>query len=437
MNSRFIACVLGMMLACLSACSEKRVDTQWPSRPIKVIVPFAAGGGSDTFARQLIREIENEALLDQPLVVINVGGAGGSIGSRRVKNARPDGYTMLMLHEGILTAQYAGRAPYGPDAFEAVAGTGRIDMVLAVKDDSRITDLKQLMDQSAAEPRSLSFAANIGAPSHFGGLMLEKAQPGSMFKFVQFGGGADRFAAIAGGHVDLSIFSVEEFLRYREGGLRAVAVFASQRHPAIPQIPTAKEQAYEVTSSSMHFWWMPKGTPDEIQKLMADAIEKAMGSESMKKFMADSWTEPVVLRGENLQRELDEREVNISKVSLRQIEVLPNFPMWIGGIIAILIAIALSGHFKNRQPDVEAEKVFAVFNRLSLTCYLMTGLYVLVLSMAWLSYPLVTAIYIFVMGSLIASWRRSAMVPLFLMSLLMAFGLFYIFTNVLVVDLPG
>ncbi len=161
MNDRIFVVFLGLLVASISACGEKRVDTAWPSRPIKVIVPFAAGGGSDTFARQLIRIIASEKFLDQPMVVINVGGAGGTIGSRRVRNARPDGYTMLMLHEGLLTAHHAGRAPYGHEAFEAVAGTGRIDIIMAVKEDSPITDLKQLMDDSAANPKSLSFAANI------------------------------------------------------------------------------------------------------------------------------------------------------------------------------------------------------------------------------------------------------------------------------------
>jgi putative tricarboxylic transport membrane protein len=438
MNNRFIAIILSLLAVGLSACDKKSVDTTWPARPIKVIVPFGAGGGSDTFARQLIRSIASEGFLDQPMVVINVGGAGGTIGSRRVRHARPDGYTMLMLHEGLLTAHHAGRAPYGPDGFEAVAGTGRIDMVMAVKEDSSIKDLKQLMDATSADPKSLGFAANIGAPSHFGGLMLEKTNPGSVFKFVQFGGGADRFAAIAGGHVDLSIFSVEEFLRYREGGLRAIAVFATERHPAIPQVPTAQEEGFDVISSNMHFWWMPKGTPSSVREGMADAIEKAMATPQMQKFMADSWTEPVMLREEALQAELDARESSISQVSLRQIEVLPNFPAWIGGAIAVLMVLASLGYFRNKRSAAAiTDDSPPVFNRLSLSCYLITGVYVLVLSMAWLAYPLATAIYIFVMGSLIASWRKSVMIPLGLMALIMGFGLFYIFTNVLVVDLPG
>ncbi len=436
MNNRIFVVFLGLLVASISACGEKRVDTAWPSRPIKVIVPFAAGGGSDTFARQLIRIIASEKFLDQPMVVINVGGAGGTIGSRRVRNARPDGYTMLMLHEGLLTAHHAGRAPYGHEAFEAVAGTGRIDVIMAVKEDSPITDLKQLMDDSAAKPKSLSFAANIGAPSHFGGLMLEKTKPGSVFKFVQFGGGADRFAAISGGHADLSIFSVEEFLRYREGGLRAIAVFAPERHPAVPQIPTAKESGFDVFSSNMHFWWMPKGAPSASLQVMADAIEKAMATPEMQKIMADSWTEPVMLRDDALQKELNEREESISRVSLRQIDVLPNFPIWIGGAIAILLVLAVVRHFRNPQLASDDEND-SVFNRLSFSCYLLTGAYVLILSMGWVAYPVATAIYIFIMGNLIVSWRKSAMIPLGLMALIMAFGLFYVFTHVLVVDLPG
>lgn len=419
-----------------AGCDEQQdtIETNWPSRPVKVIVPFGEGGGSDIFARQLIRVIENEALLKQPMVVINVGGAGGTIGSRRVRNARPDGYTMLMLHEGIFTAHFAGSTPYSADAFEAVAGTGRIGMVVAVGESSPIKNLGQLMKESSAKPESLLFAANIGAPSHFGGLMLEKTTPGSVFRFVQYGGGADRFTAISGGHADVSVFSVEEYLRYRKSGLRALAVFSPARLAGIANIPTADEQGFDVLNSGMHFWWMPKGTPAAIHETMADVIEKAMASSQLQKVMAKSWTKPVMLRGQALQDELQLRTKSMASISLRKITVLPNFPLWIGGIIAVLVVIVLLDKFRYAE-----SKHFtpAVFNSLSIKSYLLLLAYVLLLSMDWLSYPLATAVFIFISGSLIAPRRKSVMLPLAAMALVTGFGLFYLFTKILVVDLPG
>jgi len=93
---------VGLCLGCRPG--DDIAGSAYPQRPIKVVVPFSAGGGSDTFVRILQRAIDEQQLLEEPLVIVNVPGAGGTIGSRRVKDARPDGYTLLLLHDGILTA---------------------------------------------------------------------------------------------------------------------------------------------------------------------------------------------------------------------------------------------------------------------------------------------------------------------------------------------
>lgn len=144
--------------------SEDSMDAVYPQRPIKVIVPFSAGGGSDTFARIIQRAIEDQELLPEPLVIVNVPGAGGTIGSRRVKDARPDGYTLLLLHDGIMTAQHSGQAAYGPEAFEPVAGTGDVGLVIAVTDDSPYQSLEHLMRVVVDEPDTILFSANLVLP---------------------------------------------------------------------------------------------------------------------------------------------------------------------------------------------------------------------------------------------------------------------------------
>ena len=123
------------------------ISDNYPEQPIKVIVPFGAGGGSDTFVRILQKAIKENDLLSQPLIIINVPGAGGTIGSRQAMESEPDGYTLLCLHEGIISAKYAGSADYGPEAFEPVAGTGEVGNVIAVAADSKYTDLDQLLTE--------------------------------------------------------------------------------------------------------------------------------------------------------------------------------------------------------------------------------------------------------------------------------------------------
>ena len=141
--------------------------TGYPDGPLKLIVPFAPGGGSDTIARIIQKAIRDEKLSPVPLVIVNVPGAGGTIGSRQVRDAKADGQTLLLLHDGIFTAKYSGKVSFGAEAFNPVA-MGRGGMVLAVKSDSRFSDLLSLLGEAASNPDSITYSTNLGAPSHAG-----------------------------------------------------------------------------------------------------------------------------------------------------------------------------------------------------------------------------------------------------------------------------
>ena len=210
-ESRAGLVLISLLSVAAAGCDRPVSQTKsYPAKAIKVIVPFAAGGGSDSFARIIQSAVEDEHLLAEKLVIVNVPGAGGTIGSRRVKHARPDGYTVLLLHEGMMTAKYSGTAAYGAEAFEPIAGSGDATQVIAVRGGSSYQDLQDLMTVAADRPDEIIFAANIGAPSHFAGLMLEQAASGAKFRYTQTGGGAKRFAALQGGHVNVSAFSIAE-----------------------------------------------------------------------------------------------------------------------------------------------------------------------------------------------------------------------------------
>ena len=175
MNSARLTILL-LSAVCLPGCAQSTSSTarNYPQRPVKVVVPFGSAGGSDIFARLLQSAADKQDLLPVPLVIVNVPGAGGTIGSRRVKNARPDGYTVLLLHDAILTAKYYGTASYGPEAFEPVAGTGDVGLVIVVPEDSdsNYQSLDGLMKAVVENPDEVRFSANLGAPVHFTGLML-------------------------------------------------------------------------------------------------------------------------------------------------------------------------------------------------------------------------------------------------------------------------
>ena len=165
--------------------------SEYPRKAIKVIVPFPAGGGSDTFTRIIQKGIREEGLLPQPFVVINLPGAGGTVGSRRVRDALADGYTILNLHEGIFSSKYSGRVSYGPEAFRPIAATGRSGLVVCVQKDSPHRSLVDLMEEVKAEPDGILFGMAQGTPTHFVGRRLELAAGNAEFRMVASGGGAE------------------------------------------------------------------------------------------------------------------------------------------------------------------------------------------------------------------------------------------------------
>ncbi len=441
----------------LPSCSNgvKKNDSErvlFPSKPVKVIVPFSPGGGSDSFARVIQRAVADHHLLPENLVVINVPGAGGTEGSRRVLNAYPDGHTLLFLHDGILTAKYSGNAAYGPEAFQPIAATGRDTMIIGVPADSPYASLGELMEAAAQSPDTVTFATNFGAPSHFAALLLEKAEPGAQFRFVQAGGGSKRLANLIGGHVDVSAFSVAEYLQFKSEGLRALATLGESRDAAAPDVPAAREQGYDLISGNMHFWWAPKGTDPARVARIAEALQQALQTEDVKAWLDRLHTEPVFLTGGDLESELERREARIAAVATRDTVSVPDFPLWAGVVVLVLGTAlitrrflasrkthssktaddALSGPAKQppaSNPELSIAKPFFLF--------LLALLYALSLQGTWPGYRIATGSFLLAAGWLLLTPRRLRNLAVVVaLAGVLSLGSHYVFTHVLTVDLP-
>ncbi len=322
----------------------------FPDRPVKVIVPFSPGGGSDTFARLMLRTINSSGNSPEPWVVVNIPGAGGAIGSRRALNAAPDGHTLLFLHDGIVTARYSGLSAYGPEAFEPIAGTGTIGAVICVGDNSEFESLTQLLEFAADNPDTVTFAANIGAPSWFMARMILHAHGKADFRFVQSGGGARRFSDLLGDHVSASAFSVSEFLNFKGGGLRALAYLGQSRHPALPDVPSAGELGLDADYQNLQAWWAPRGTPPERISKLSEILESAMRNESFIRELAKQKIDPVFLDAEELTADMRARADRIEalglakpSIALPRLEIAFLFIAGIGGLLAVLEAFRSSG----------------------------------------------------------------------------------------------
>lgn len=268
----------------------------YPERPIRVIVPTATGGSIDINARLFERTFETTGLVGQPLTVINVTGAAGGVGLRQIKDAAPDGYTIGIWHNGLVLAAMMGVIDFNQDAFTLIAQTGASTLGFGAKDGGSIDSLEALVAAAKAEPETVRNATNVGLPVHVLPLLFAR-EAGIRFRYVQAGGGSQRLASVLGGHTDFAAFSPQEFMAYRSSGLKPLAVFARERVPQLPDVPTAHELGYEVDWLEERFWIGPKGMSNEAVGLLADAFARAMATEEVKRWCTEQAIEPTFSRG--------------------------------------------------------------------------------------------------------------------------------------------
>jgi len=423
----------------------------YPNHPIHVVVPFGAGGGSDTFVRVMQKAIAEENLLGQPLVIINQGGGAGTIGSRDVKNAEPDGYKILCLHDAIITAEMAGTADFGPQDFEAIAMTGELAMVIVVREDATFNDLPSLIRQAKETPRQVTFGANQGAPAYYATLQMEQWLPGADFSIVSGDGGADRYAKIIGGHLDAGIFSLSEFLDFLgpEGtppdrNVRSIAIMSLNRHASVPEMPTAIEQGVPILLSNAHYWWAPKGTPKPIIETLASALEQAMQNETVQRELVRLRVDPVFDSGASLKTRLRETTARFESVVVEKPSNVPNFTAYVAIIVVVLFAWAVLDSFLVCDTS-RSEQIIALagiddhFQRrpgIAAVCFGVLVVYVAALGFEWMPFAVASALMVFILGSLMALGQRSRLPVLLQLALLTALGSEYIFTQIFQTTLP-
>ena len=289
-------------------------ESAWPEKPIKVVVPFKAGGNTDALARTVQGIAEKQHILSMPMNVLNVGGHY-SIGARKVLETKPDGTTFMLMHSALLSAQASGVLDFGYKDFDAVAATGQFCQIPTVREDSGFDSLMALMDAAKAKPNQVVFGVNLGGNNHMAALALQNAVPGAAFRFVQIGGGAANFAALTGGHTQVAIFTGGEYSNYRASGLHALAYMGEQRLGNLPDLPTAAEAGLNVTYCITNFWFAPKGTSAQAVDGFANMLQKVMDTDAMQESLKATFTAPVFLRGEALRKALDSEYAAIEPIA--------------------------------------------------------------------------------------------------------------------------
>ncbi|MBR3545819.1 MAG: tripartite tricarboxylate transporter substrate binding protein [Oscillospiraceae bacterium] len=250
---------------------ETPTETAWPERPIEIIIPYGAGGDTDFNARAYVEGLTKE--LGVSVAATNVTGSGGSVASRQVKDAAPDGYQVLFFHSAINVNEVIGVADFGIQDFKLAAIVAKSPgEIIAVRSDSGFKTLKDMYDYSKEHPGEIKVAMDTGTMVHVQSLMLQQA--GFDVSLVDVGGASDRVAALAGGHVDVIINAYGTIKDYIESGeFTALAQTNGERSDGYPEIPTAAEQGYDLTLEKHYFFAFPKDTPQEYVDKFAAACK--------------------------------------------------------------------------------------------------------------------------------------------------------------------
>jgi len=263
-----------------SAVPQARADN-FPDRPIRLVVPFGVGGTSDIYARVISRIIEEKKILPQPVVVLNVPGAGSAVGTRQVKDAAADGYTLLFSHQAVITAGVMGLADFGPEELEPIAEFGRFCSVYAVAEASPYKTFGDLLAAGKKNPGSIRESTNIGSVIHFASLMLSD-KTGLNPRYVRASATPERITHLLGGHAEVAVFSIAELGAVKDNGVRVILTMSPEPDRFAPNIPTARSLGYDTVFCVRNWIFAPKGTPAERVSAITGALRKVFDTPEMK-----------------------------------------------------------------------------------------------------------------------------------------------------------
>jgi tripartite-type tricarboxylate transporter receptor subunit TctC len=268
---------------------------QFPTKPISMIVPFAAGGPTDTVARSLAQGMQ--ATLKQTVLVENVGGAGGTIGVSRVARANPDGYTVLIYHIGMSTVPALYRKlTFDPlKDFAYIGLVNEVPMTIVARGNFPANNFKEFLAYIKANKAKITYAnAGLGAASHLCGLLFMSAIE-TDFTTVPYKGTAPAMNDLLGGQVDFMCDQTTNTMsQIKAGKVKAYAVTAPKRVPTLPNIPTLQEEGLKGFEVSIwHALYAPKNTPQPVIDTLVKANQAALKDPGVIKRFEDLGAEPV------------------------------------------------------------------------------------------------------------------------------------------------
>ncbi|MGG5811576.1 Bug family tripartite tricarboxylate transporter substrate binding protein [Falsiroseomonas sp. CW058] len=296
--------LLATSLAAPFAAPAMAQDAAFPNRPLRILLAFAPGGGTDLIARTLANAMG--PALGQPVVVENRPGAGGNIATEQVATARPDGYTMLMGNHGPMSVNVSLFRNMRIDPEQALEPIGLVadaPLIVVVGPKSRARNMRELLDEIRAARGDITYgSASNGSASHLAAaLMLQMA--GLQAEHVPFRGAAPALTDVVAGHLHFMITTLPSVVGLiQSNSVRPLAVTGDTRMTLFPEIPTVAETIPDYKATAWYGILVPKGTPEPVKARLFAAMREALANPEVIRRLRDEGAEPSTLDGPGFAR---------------------------------------------------------------------------------------------------------------------------------------
>ncbi|MFA0087174.1 tripartite tricarboxylate transporter substrate binding protein [Vibrio sp. E150_011] len=261
--------------------STSAIAADYPSKNIRLVVPFGAGGGTDAVGRTLANSAKD--VLGQNIAVMNRTGGAGAVGMSFGAQQRPDGYTLTVVTREIASLPQMGLMQHDADDFRLIRMVNLDPAVVLVSADSPYNTINDLIAEAKKGEGKVKFAST--AAPNFYLMALEKDQ-NIKLNAIPYNGASEAIPAVLGKHTDVTMVTPGEAIaQLRSGQLKALGVMSEERIAFIPEVPTLKEQGVDVITGTWRGIGAPKGTPDEVIETLGKAFDQAMASPEFIDFM--------------------------------------------------------------------------------------------------------------------------------------------------------
>ena len=414
-------------------------DSQWPARPVTLLCPWSAGGGTDRVARQIAYQLKEE--LGVPVNVVNATGGGGVTGHTRGATARPDGYTLTMITVELNMLHWRGLCPITPDSYQPLAKLNQDSAAIFVRSDASWQSIVELEDafHEAKQPIPVSGSA-AGSIWHLAlvGWLMQRDVPVEAANWISINGSAPSLQELLAGGVEVVCCSIPEAASLLDAGeVRCLGVMRQARSPAAPEVPTFREQNVDWSIGGWRGLAYPRGVPEDRVERMEAAILKVARSDEFAGFMIDAGFNISISDGATFRKFMADSDKSfgdiLTRPAMQQRQVAPLsrwfVPVGLAVLMGLVAATGLassrgSATFldESRRPEINVRLMctFALSVALFIVCSQTVG-YVIA-SSAMMSVQLLT---------LRVRWSVSALIVVVAVP-----GVYQMFAGVLGVPLP-